>query len=207
MTVDHRTRTRLPRAERARLISTAATELFAHRGYASTSVEDIAGAAGITKPMLYRHFDSKRELAIALLQRYRDDLIAATLEELAAPPARPRSATQRNRQLAAMIDSWLTWVQAHPAATRLLFTPIRGDEEVQRVQEELFHRQSESQLALLREFAPDLPETDGAPLAEISRAGFAAVALWWLDHPDLPRSVAHRALLTMAVGIITTDLG
>ena len=61
------------------MIEQAATELFARRGYAATTVEGIARAAGVTKPMLYRHFESKQDLCIALLDRHRDELVAAPL--------------------------------------------------------------------------------------------------------------------------------
>jgi AcrR family transcriptional regulator len=188
------------------LIDEAATKLFADRGYAATTVEDIVAAAGVTKPMLYRHHESKQELCIHLLERYRDQLIGATLNRF-APDAALDHATPRGaldpRRLEEMIDAWLEWVESHPDATRLLFTPIRGDREVQATQLELFERQRDTQRALLREFAPSLPEPDVEPLAEISHAGFAATALWWLAHPDRPRADARNALLTMARGILT----
>jgi AcrR family transcriptional regulator len=201
-------RTRLLAAERARLIEDAATRLFAEKGYVSTSVEDIVAAAGVTKPMLYRHFESKQGLCVWLLERYREELIAAPLREFAVdaadtPEARQRSSRRPDGQLERMVDAWLSWVEAHPDATRLLFTPIRGDQEVQQVQEELFLRQRDTQLALLREFVPGLAASDAVPLAEITRAGFAAVALWWLQNPDQPKSVVSQALVTMARGIVT----
>ena len=185
-------RERLSRQERGQLIEAAATRLFAQRGYGSTSVEDIVAAAGVTKPMLYRHFESKRELCIHLLQRYRDELIAAALTQL-----------DGEDRLARMIDAWLAWVEAHPDAVRLLFVPISGDDEVVRVQSELHLRQRDTQSALLRELEPGLSEADAEPLAEITRAGLAAVALWWLAHPDRPRADARRALLTMVEGILS----
>ena len=60
---------RLPRAQRREQILTAATEAFARSGFAATSLEDIAAEAGITRVILYRHFDSKAELYQAVLDR------------------------------------------------------------------------------------------------------------------------------------------
>src|SRR3954470_6565918 len=61
------TRRLLPRDERqAQLLSAAATA-FAHAGFAGTSMEDVAATAGVTKLIVYRHFDSKDELYRAVL--------------------------------------------------------------------------------------------------------------------------------------------
>ena len=53
---------RLPAAERRRQLLQTATEVFAVRGYHDSAMNDIADAAGVTKPVLYQHFESKREL-------------------------------------------------------------------------------------------------------------------------------------------------
>jgi hypothetical protein len=100
-----------------------------------------------------------------------------------------------------MIDAWLGYIEQHPDATRLLFTPISGDPEVERVQRELHARQSATQTALLREFVPGLPEAEAEPLGELMRASLAAMALWWLDRPELPREVPARALVRSILGI------
>jgi AcrR family transcriptional regulator len=60
---------RLPRAQRREQILAAATEAFARSGFAATSLEDIAAEAGITRVILYRHFDSKTDLYQAVLDR------------------------------------------------------------------------------------------------------------------------------------------
>jgi AcrR family transcriptional regulator len=198
--------TRLRAVERARLIDEAATRLFADQGYAATTVEDVVAAAGVTKPMLYRHYESKQDLCIHLLKRYRDELIGSTLSLVtrdgASEHANPAGAWDHQR-LEEMIDAWLQWVEGHPDATRLLFTPIRGDRQVQATQLELFKRQRDTQRALLRKFAPGLTGPELEPLAEITRAGFTAIALWLLAHPTRPRAEARNALLTMARGILT----
>jgi AcrR family transcriptional regulator len=64
----------LPRAERQAAILHAAASAFARGGYARTSMEDIAAECGITKLIVYRHFDSKEELYRAVLQRVFDRL-------------------------------------------------------------------------------------------------------------------------------------
>lgn len=192
---------RLRASERRRLIERAATELFARHGYAVTTVEDIVAAAGVTKPMLYRHFESKRELCIAVLERYRDELVAAPLARF--DPA----AGDRGAQLVSMVEAWLEHAFEHPDATRLLFTPITGDPEVERVQRELHARQRATQTALLREFASGVDELEADPMGELMRVSLATAALWWIEHPDIPREPLVRVLVRMVEGLIGSMTG
>ncbi|HEU5156077.1 MAG TPA: TetR/AcrR family transcriptional regulator [Streptosporangiaceae bacterium] len=60
---------RLRRAERRAQILAAATRAFARTGYAATGLDDVAAEAGITKVILYRHFESKADLYRAVLDR------------------------------------------------------------------------------------------------------------------------------------------
>jgi AcrR family transcriptional regulator len=53
---------RLRRAERREQILAAATEAFAAAGFAATSLDDVAAQAGVSRAILYRHFDSKNGL-------------------------------------------------------------------------------------------------------------------------------------------------
>jgi AcrR family transcriptional regulator len=90
---------RLPRAERREQIVTAATRAFARNGYADTSLDDVAAEAGVTRVLLYRHFDSKADLYRALLDRactrlaervgtddFEEDAIPGLLEAAASDP-------------------------------------------------------------------------------------------------------------------------
>jgi AcrR family transcriptional regulator len=60
---------RLRRADRREQILAAATRAFARTGFAATSLDDIAAEAGISRVILYRHFDSKHEMYRAVLDR------------------------------------------------------------------------------------------------------------------------------------------
>jgi AcrR family transcriptional regulator len=68
---------RLRRAERREQLLAAATQAFARAGFAATSLDDIAAAAGISRVLLYRHFDSKTDLYRAVLDRAIGRLTAA----------------------------------------------------------------------------------------------------------------------------------
>jgi AcrR family transcriptional regulator len=58
---------RLTAEERRSQLFDVALSLFAERGYAATTMDDIAEAAGVTKPLVYQHFDSKRALYLELM--------------------------------------------------------------------------------------------------------------------------------------------
>jgi AcrR family transcriptional regulator len=68
---------RLRRAERRQQLLAAATQAFARAGFAATSLDDIAEAAGISRVLLYRHFESKTDLYRAVLDRAIGRLTAA----------------------------------------------------------------------------------------------------------------------------------
>jgi AcrR family transcriptional regulator len=59
---------RLKAPQRREQLIEVATKLFARGGYDATTTAAIAEAAGVTEPILYRHFDSKQELFVAIVR-------------------------------------------------------------------------------------------------------------------------------------------
>jgi AcrR family transcriptional regulator len=183
-------------ARRRELIEQAAARLFAARGFERTTVEQICRAAGVSKPMLYRHFESKQELQMRLMERRRDELAAIPLGRFLETDG-----TERER-LAAMTDAWFEHVEQNPDTSRLLFQDATGDRGVAELQRELRRRQRAADVAMLREFGPPLPEQELEPLGEIIRGSLTALALWWLDHPEVERAVVVAAELRMLAGML-----
>ena len=62
----------------------AALALFVTRGYHATSVEEVAARAGLTKGAVYFYFRSKGRLLLSLLDRVEEQVIAPTLDAIAA---------------------------------------------------------------------------------------------------------------------------
>lgn len=60
------TQKRLPRAERERQMLDVAAEVFGEQGYAGANMDEIATRCGVTKPMLYNYFGSKKGLFLAV---------------------------------------------------------------------------------------------------------------------------------------------
>ena len=78
-----KTRQRMPAAERREAVLTAAVAEFAARGMDGTSTEDVASAAGISQPYLFRLFPTKKALFLALVDRCFEQ-VADTFETAAA---------------------------------------------------------------------------------------------------------------------------
>jgi AcrR family transcriptional regulator len=76
------TRQLLPKAERQAQVLAAAATAFARAGYAATSMDDVAAEAGVTRLIVYRHFDSKEELYRAVLTGVSERLIETFVEGL-----------------------------------------------------------------------------------------------------------------------------
>src|SRR5271166_363094 len=82
---------RLRKAERKRQLLAHAKQLFVTLGYQDTTTEKIARAAGVTEPVLYRHFENKKALFLEVLQEIREATLnrwAAETADLSDPLAR-----------------------------------------------------------------------------------------------------------------------
>src|SRR5437773_2012086 len=77
-------RTRLPRAERERQALDAARALFAERGFAAVTMDDVAAAVGVTKPLLYAYFGNKDRLYLACMAPAGDALVRTVIDAVAA---------------------------------------------------------------------------------------------------------------------------
>jgi AcrR family transcriptional regulator len=183
---------RLPPAERRELILEAAGELFGERGYAHTSLDEIAAAAGVTKPILYRHFDSKKALYLALLERHRDDL-PRFFERV--PPD-----LSFDERVEAILEVWFEYVAEHGYAWRMLFRDAGGDEEIRAFRRANYDRAREVLAGFIRT-QRGIPKRQVEPLAEFLRAGGAGLALWSLDNPEVSRATLIAAAKRMLAAI------
>src|SRR5580692_9416422 len=71
------TRTRLSRELRMEQTLAAAHTLFAARGYGTVTMDEVAAAVGVTKPLLYNYFGNKERLYLACMEPAGDALLAA----------------------------------------------------------------------------------------------------------------------------------
>jgi AcrR family transcriptional regulator len=104
---------RLPAAERRRELVEAALRVFSTGSYAGATTAEIAREAGVSEPILYRHFASKRELYFACLedgwQRIRAR-IEASIEELGPAAGWRAMGPATMREVKVLVPS--LWMQA-----------------------------------------------------------------------------------------------
>ena len=113
---------RLTATARREQILEVALEVFGRAGYHGTSMNDVADAAGVTKPVLYQHFDSKRALFRALLEEVGNRLLSAIAKATADAPD-GKSQTQRGFQ------AYFRWVAEDHDEFKLLYGGTRRDHE------------------------------------------------------------------------------
>ena len=194
-------KSRLPADQRRAVIEEAAARLFAERGYAATRLDDIAAAANVTKPMLYRHFESKKALHLALLAKHRDELLGRIVETAG-------SWESLQSRLPTILDAWFAYVEEHPYAWRMLFRDTTGDPEIQAFHKEL-HASARAVTVGLFEASEEIeiPDHEVEALAELVRSATTGLALWWLDHPEVPRAVLVDVLSRVLRGLLRSDTG
>ncbi|TWE11809.1 TetR/AcrR family transcriptional regulator [Rudaeicoccus suwonensis] len=106
-------RARLSAADRREQLISVAREMFAEQGVQPTTVEDIASAAGVTKPLIYEHFGGKEGLYAVIVDRAMRDLLTQLTSALKTDGT-SREILERTAL------ALLTYIEASPAAFRVL---------------------------------------------------------------------------------------
>ncbi|MBA2505196.1 MAG: TetR/AcrR family transcriptional regulator [Thermoleophilaceae bacterium] len=193
-------RRRLPKAERRELIELAALDVVAARGYHGATIAEIAERSGVSVPVVYDHFDSKRALHRRLLERTRGELLDMWRVHLAGDePAEVR--------IPRALDAWARYVEGHPFAARAFLRDFSGDPEVEADHREV-QDQARAALAVILGQEPGVENIAGDAgtqslemAAEVMRAGLSGLAVWWSDHPEVPREqIVQTAVNTIWIG-------
>lgn len=92
-----------------------AVQVFARSGFHATSMNDVAEAAGVTKPVLYQHFDSKQDLYLALIDDVGHRMITA-IQKATAGASSGKTQTELGFQ------AYFRWVADDHDAFLLLFS-------------------------------------------------------------------------------------
>ncbi|WP_136519298.1 TetR/AcrR family transcriptional regulator [Cellulomonas telluris] len=174
--------TRMSRADRRGQLLEVARDLFASEGFHHVSMDDIADRAEVSKPVLYRHFPSKLDLYLAVVDAQGADLLAAVERAVAPLEAGPVERGAGRAVVAAIVQAYLAFVQLAGESSTLLFeSDVTHDAQVRgRVQ----HATAET----TRRIAEVLVDVTGRERADADVLAAALVATaqgaatYWLRH-------------------------
>lgn len=179
--------------ERRDQILSVARRVFAEVGYEDASIDDVAAAAGVTKPVVYRHFTGKRDLYLAVLEVHLSELISRLWVALSSSPD-PRE------RLRAGLQAYFEFAQKNEEGFRMLFdASTRNDPEtsarIGSAWDPLTDGVARTVGDLLRAAGLD---PAGAPIYARALMGMAAaVADWWLRSRRFPREDLIDYLLAL----------
>jgi AcrR family transcriptional regulator len=177
-----------PRRRRALL---EAADRVIQRDGPEASMATIAAEAGISKPILYRHFGDKSGLYQALAERHIRRLIGDVRVEF----LRPGDMRERTR---ASIDTYLSSISANLGLYRFLMHRASAEDQATH----------STVSTVIREVGREIADVMSAEARLTDRArahiwGHAVVGMvhtagdWWLDHPEVPRETVVTALVDL----------
>jgi AcrR family transcriptional regulator len=182
-------RRRLSAAERRAEILEAALGVFSSRGYHASSIDEIAQVAGISKALIYEHFDSKASLHLSLLEMYTAEL-AQRVAEAAAPG--PSAA----RRLEGGLDAFFAFVEERRGAWQMIFREV-ADSEAAAALDRMTAQVTALVATLIAEDPLAREPAENEPGARPAIEAFAqmivgsaqGLANWWSVHPEVPRAL------------------
>lgn len=193
-------RRRLTKGQRRKQLLARASAIFSEGGYHNVSMDDIADRAGISKALLYQHFDSKDDLYLAVLRRHQ-----AQLREVIG--ASSDAGTSPAERLWLTFYAFFEFVEKNQASWGVLYrdaVAIEGKvtRGVHAMRIEIAERIAVLMEASFRERDPGRPALERVPpLAHALVGTVEALADYWMDHPEeTKRSLATAAMNLAWVG-------
>jgi len=185
----------MPAAQRREVILTAAEEVFARRGYHGASLDEIAQAAGVSKALIYEHFDSKRELHSSLLHAHVDEIFRRL-------QANAESGATGEERLRGGIDAFLSFVEEHREAYRALLRDA-ADPEMGGVVAQVQVQATGVIATLLAGDEQTAQSRQAIQMhAQLLSGAVQSLAGWWHDHQEVPRAtLVQRAVEFTWVGL------
>ncbi len=191
------TRRRMPRQEREQQMLAAAERAFADRGFHNASMDAIAEATGITKPMLYAYFGSKEGLYRACMARARERLLQELREGVDTSDA-------PEQQLWHGVLAVFTFVERDADSWAILLGDVTAGTgpfaaEGREIRREL--------TALITDLLSRAALAEGfdegsigmvEPIARSLIGAGESLAAWWAEHPDEPVERVAGLLMTFA---------
>ncbi|MEX2208090.1 MAG: helix-turn-helix domain-containing protein [Myxococcota bacterium] len=183
-----------------RAIEAAARKLFATRGFAGTSIDDIASRAGVAKGAVYHHFASKE----AIFER----VLEAVQAELAAAPV-PAVSRKLSDPLDVIADSVLRYLLAASAPERRRILLVDGPAVIgwqrwREIDAKYFGATTRAAVAAALGESASPVEIDAAAHLLLGACGEAALICASSDNPRKTARTHAAALRRMIAGLVLT---
>jgi len=187
-----RRRLRIPGNQRKRIILEQAMELFARRGFHGISIEEIAKASKISKPVLYDHFHSKHDLYLQVSREIRERLLMVGKQVIMSQ----QSLVARIR---AGVEAFFVFAEENPAAIRILLLPYQDEKKLCRAIQVIQDEATASIMKMILDAGVRVPDNDvGIEQLKIQvefiKQGLHALAEWRIQHPSVSRDAIVAAI-------------
>jgi AcrR family transcriptional regulator len=176
-------RRRMARGERQSLILRHAAEMFGSRGYHNVSMEDVAEHAGISKALIYQHFESKDQLYLAVLRQFQGEVRQMVLHSWGA------TGTPEEKMWNGVL-AFFQFVDRNRTAWGVLYRDSVAIEGVIHRGMQVMRAEIAERVGLVLEQEMIAADVDRAILRNASASAHAlvgaceALADYWLDHPE-----------------------
>jgi len=182
----------MPRDERRAQLLASALEVFVNHGYHGAAMDEIAETAQVSKPVLYQHFPSKRELYLALLDEHLESLTQMLVTALG-------STADNKLRVQATMKAYFTFMAKDDQAHRLVFESDLANDPDVAARLEKFNAKYADAIGQVIAEDTKLPPVEAVLLGR-ALAGMAQVsARFWLEAKgDLDIDVASDLVYRLA---------
>lgn len=190
----------MSRADREQQMLDVAEAVFASRGYAAASMDDIADEVGVSKPMLYQYFGSKDGLLLACVRRARARLREVTLAAIGQGGG-PRETLRRG------LVAHFEFVDEHATAWAVLRSEAVLTGEAAAEMESVRAQQATIVAESTTRFVPDVDPTLVDAYAHLLVGATERISVWREGRPGITPEVAADLILTVVWSGVSALIG
>jgi AcrR family transcriptional regulator len=168
-----------------------AEEIFAERGFQSTSMDDVAERVGVSKPMIYEYFGSKEGLLVACIRAARAELLSVTLASV-------EGVTTAEEAFRRGLTAFFEFTDSHRRSWKLLQAEatVAGPSAVAEI-EAVRQQQTAVNVSLFSSFMPAVSHNELEAYAEIVVGACERLSLWYVQRDDVSATTAAEMVMRL----------